>query len=73
MDPKAGMPMSLSGRSMGLGPESVVSDVWFEERDGVPDELHVRVARASAGRPSRAAPSRGPEKAPTTPPSRGSA
>ena len=29
---------------MGLGPEWEVSDVWFEERDGAPDELHVRVA-----------------------------
>jgi transposase len=34
----------LFERSMGLGPEWEVSDVWFEERDGAPDELHVRVA-----------------------------
>ena len=35
----------LFERSMGLGPEWRVEDVWFEERDGAPDELHVRVGR----------------------------
>lgn len=44
MDPKAGMLANLFGRSMGLGPEWEVSDVWFEERGGAPDELHVRVS-----------------------------
>ncbi len=28
---------------MGLGDEWRVCDVWFEEHDGSPDELHVRV------------------------------
>ena len=44
MDAQAGMLAQLFERSMGLGPEWEVSDVWFEERGGAPDELHVRVA-----------------------------
>jgi transposase len=44
MEAQAGMLARLFERSMGLGPEWEVSDVWFEERDGAPDELHVRVA-----------------------------
>jgi transposase len=44
MDAQAGMLAQLFERSMGLGPEWEVSDVWFEERGGGADELHVRVA-----------------------------
>ena len=44
MDAQAGMLAQLFERSMGLGAEWRVSDVWFEERDGARDELHVRVA-----------------------------
>lgn len=44
MDERAGMLARLFERSMGLGDEWEVADVWFEEREGVPDELHVRVA-----------------------------
>ena len=33
------------GRSMGLGEAWEVSGTWFEEVEGGPDELHVRVAR----------------------------
>lgn len=44
MDVQAGMLAQLFERSMGLGPEWEVSDAWLEERDGAPDELHVRVA-----------------------------
>ena len=33
------------GRSMGLGEAWEVSETWFEEVEGGPDELHVRVAR----------------------------
>lgn len=43
MDAQAGMLAQLFERSMGLGPEWRVSEVWFEERGGAPDELHVRV------------------------------
>ena len=43
MDAQTGMLARLFERSMGLGPEWRVEDVWFEERDGAPDELHVRV------------------------------
>lgn len=44
MDARAGMLAQPFGRSMGLGPEREVSDVWYEERVSAPDELHVRVA-----------------------------
>ena len=44
MDTQTGMLAQLFERSMGLGPEWEVSDVWFEERGDAPDELHVRVA-----------------------------
>jgi transposase len=44
MDARAGMLAQLFERSMGLGPGWEVSDVWFEERGGGADELHVRVA-----------------------------
>lgn len=44
MDAQAGMLARLFERSMGLGDEWEVSDVWFEEREGTQDELHVRVA-----------------------------
>lgn len=43
MDPRAEMLAALFERSMGLGPEWRVEDVWFAE--GSPDELHVRVGR----------------------------
>lgn len=46
MDPRAEMLAGLFERSMGLGPEWRVEDVWFEEgAGGSPDELHVRVGR----------------------------
>ena len=45
MEARAGMLAQLFERSMGLGPEWRVEDVWFEEREGAPDELHVRVGR----------------------------
>lgn len=46
MDPRAEMLAGLFERSMGLGPEWRVEDVWFEEgAAGSPDELHVRVGR----------------------------
>ena len=45
MDAQAGMLAALFERSMGLGPEWEVSEVWFELRDGARDRLHVRVAR----------------------------
>jgi len=46
MDPRAEMLAGLFERSMGLGPEWRVEDVWFEEGSGgSPDELHVRVGR----------------------------
>jgi transposase len=44
MDAQAGMLAGLFERSMGLGNEWEVSDVWSEEREGAQDELHVRVA-----------------------------
>ena len=44
MDAQAGMLARLFERSMGLGDEWEVSDVWFEEREGAQDILHVRVA-----------------------------
>lgn len=44
MDERAGMLAKLFERSMGLGREWEVADVWFEERRDAPDELHVRVA-----------------------------
>ena len=46
MDERAGMLARLFERSTGLGGEWEVADVWFEEREGAPDELHVRVAHA---------------------------
>lgn len=45
MDAQAGMLARLFERSMGLGPEWEVSDVWFEQPEGGPERLHVRVAR----------------------------
>lgn len=45
VDARAGMLAQLFERSMGLGPEWRVEEVWFEEREGAPDELHVRVGR----------------------------
>ncbi len=67
MDAQAGMLARLFERSMGLGPEWRVEDVWFEERDGAPDELHVRVGRVPGqavgcpvcGRPCGACDTRG--------------
>lgn len=44
MDAQAGMLARLFERSMGLGDEWEVSDVWFEERGGAQDELHAGVA-----------------------------
>ena len=45
MDAQAGMLAALFERSMGLGPEWEVADVWFEQRGGDRDRLHIRVAR----------------------------
>ena len=45
MDAQAGLLARLFERSMGLGRELEVSDVWFETREAAPDELHIRVAR----------------------------
>ena len=45
MDAQAGMLARLFEHSMGLGPEWEVSDVWFEQPEGGPERLHVRVAR----------------------------
>lgn len=45
MDAQAGMLARLFERSMGLGPEWEVSDVWFEQPEAGPERLHVRVAR----------------------------
>lgn len=44
MDAQAGMLARLFERSMGLGDEWEVSDVWLEEREGAQDELHAGVA-----------------------------
>lgn len=44
MEARAGMLARLFERSMGLGLEWEVSDVWFEERGGGAGELRVRVA-----------------------------
>lgn len=44
MDAQAGMLAKLFERSMGLGSEWEVSDVWFEQKEKGPDELHIRVA-----------------------------
>ena len=44
MDAQAGMLAKLFERSMGPGPEWEVSDVWFEQKEKGPDELHIRVA-----------------------------
>lgn len=49
MDAQAGMLARLFEHSMGLGPEWGVSDVWFEQPEGGPERLHVRVARARRG------------------------
>ena len=46
MEPQAGMLAEIFGRSMGLGPEWRVSDVWFEGAEGGRERLHVRVERA---------------------------
>lgn len=43
MGAQAGMLARLFERSMGLGPEWEVPDVWFEARGDSPDELHIRV------------------------------
>ena len=45
MDPQAGMLAGLFERSMGLGPDWRVEDVWFEQPEGAQAELHVRVGR----------------------------
>ena len=46
MDQRAELLASLFERSMGLGPEWRVEDVWFEPgAAGEADELHVRVGR----------------------------
>ena len=45
MDAQAGMLAGLFEHSMGLGPKWEVSDVWFEQPEGGPERLHVRVAR----------------------------
>lgn len=45
MDAQAGMLAALFERSMGLGPEWEVADVWFEQRGVDRDRLHIRVAR----------------------------
>lgn len=45
MDEQAGMLARLFERSMGLGPEWEVADVWFEQAGGARDRLHIRVAR----------------------------
>ena len=44
MEARAGMLAQLFERSMGLGAEWEVSDVWFEEKGDAPSELHIRVA-----------------------------
>lgn len=44
MEAQAGMLAGLFERSMGLGTEWKVSDVWFEEKGDAPSELHIRVA-----------------------------
>lgn len=46
MDERAEMLAGLFERSMGLGGEWRVEDVWFEPREGSADELHIRVGRA---------------------------
>lgn len=46
MDAQAGMLARLFERSMGLGPEWRVEDVWFESPEAGDEELHVRVGRA---------------------------
>lgn len=45
MDKRAEMLAGLFERSMGLGDEWRVEDVWFESPNGAPEELHVRVGR----------------------------
>ena len=45
MDGNAGMLATLFERSMGLGGEWAVTEVWTEEPEGGRGELHVRVAR----------------------------
>lgn len=46
MDARAGMLARLFERSMGLGPEWRVEDVWFESPESGDEELHIRVGRA---------------------------
>lgn len=46
MDAQAGMLERLFERSMGLGPEWRVEDVWFESPESGDEEPHVRVGRA---------------------------
>ena len=46
MDAQAGMLARLFERSMGLGPEWRVEDVWFESPESGDEELHIRVGRA---------------------------
>ena len=43
MDAQAGMLARLFERSMGLGPEWRVEDVWFESPESGDEELHIRV------------------------------
>lgn len=45
MDKRAEMLAGLFGRSMGLGEDWRVEDVWFESPEGSPEELHIRVGR----------------------------
>ena len=45
MEPQAGMLAGLFERSMGLGPDWRIEDVWFEQPEGAQAELHVRVGR----------------------------
>ena len=46
MEARAGMLAGPFERSMGLGAEWRVTDVWSGERGDAPDELHIRVAHA---------------------------
>ena len=47
MDAQAGMLARLFERSMGLGPEWRVEDVWFESPESGDEELHIRVGRGN--------------------------
>lgn len=50
MDAQAGMLARLFERSMGLGDEWEVSDVWFEEREGALQDVYSCAGRESAAR-----------------------